>query len=77
MRFTLYDDLTEEHSFGWVFRYGPVERPAVPSPATLPAGIAPFIVDRRDGSLHVCPSGAVRRSIEAYERTGALPRRPH
>jgi len=54
-----------ERDFGWVCFWGPKD-PSVPV-----AGNAPFIVDRRDGSLHVTGTAfPVDRYIESYARIG-------
>jgi hypothetical protein len=49
----LFERATLERDFGWVFFYGSESRDE------LLAGNAPFIVDRRDGSVHMtgtaCP----------------------
>ncbi|HXB71286.1 MAG TPA: hypothetical protein VNY05_23830 [Candidatus Acidoferrales bacterium] len=56
---------TLERDFGWVFYYGPED-----TSLTL-AGNAPFIVDRKDGSIHVTgtayPTGVY---LENYDLTG-------
>src|SRR5262245_24620835 len=60
---TLHDIL--EHDFGWVFFWGSND------PSVLLAGNAPFIVDRKDGSLHLTGTAfPVERYIESYARTG-------
>ena len=43
----LFSEQTIEREFGWVFFYGPRD------PLVQLAGKAPFIVDSRDGSVHV------------------------
>ena len=47
MKLELPSSQTLERDFGWVFHYGPEYKSL-----TL-AGNAPFIVDRKDGSIHV------------------------
>jgi hypothetical protein len=58
----LFDDATLERDFGWVFFYG--------SPHDeLLAGNGPFIVDSRDGSVHVTGTAhRVEEYLEAYAR---------
>jgi hypothetical protein len=56
----LFEDATLERDFGWVFFYG--------SPHDeLLAGNAPFMVDSRDGSVHVTGTAhPVEEYLEAY-----------
>lgn len=54
---------TVERDFGWVFFYGPR------TPSGAAAGNAPFIVDRKDGSVH--PTGTafpIEQYLESYAR---------
>ncbi len=54
-----------ERSFGWVFFYGPTD-----SSVAL-AGNAPFIVDRKNGSIHVTGTAyPVERYLERYAAVG-------
>jgi hypothetical protein len=65
VRLTLLEDRTEERDFGWVFYYGQEDvRLQV-------AGNAPFIVDRKQGSIF--PTGTALPTavyLENYARTG-------
>jgi hypothetical protein len=58
----LFWDATLERDFGWVFFYGsPHDK--------LLAGNAPFIVDSRDGSVHMTGTAhPVEEYLEAYAR---------
>ena len=49
VQLTLLKEQTSERDFGWVFYYGPVDG------SSAVAGNAPFIVDRKDGSIY--PTG--------------------
>lgn len=56
---------TLERDFGWVFYYGPED-----TSLTL-AGNAPFIVDRKDGSIHVTGTAyPTEVYLENYDLTG-------
>lgn len=59
------EDQTIEREFGWVFFYGPADE------SILLAGNAPFIIDRRLGSIR--PTGTalpIETCIQTYEATG-------
>lgn len=59
----LFERLTEEHDFGWVFFWGPVDE------KVLVGGNAPFIVSRSDGSVHVTGTAhPIERYIESFAR---------
>jgi immunity protein 35 of polymorphic toxin system len=67
----LLKEQTIERNFGWVFFYtlaaslGPTGHDAL-------AGNAPFIIDKRDGSLHETGTAhPVEYYLDNYERTGA------
>ena len=69
-RLELLSNETLERAFGWVFFYEPEDK------ALTVLGNAPFIVDRKDGSIHVtgtaCPTEVY---LENYALTGtAFPR---
>lgn len=44
---------TQEESFGWVFFYQAKEYMETGTLSSMLAGNAPFIVNRRDGAVHV------------------------
>ena len=44
---------TQEESFGWVFFYQSKEYMETGALSSMLAGNAPFIVNRRDGAVHV------------------------
>jgi hypothetical protein len=73
----LLDDKTIERPFGWVFFYEARKFLDSHNIVDKLIGNSPFIVDRKDGSVHVM---GTRRPIEfyldAYENTGKLPERP-
>ena len=57
----LLENLTEEHDFGWVFFWGPVDD------NVLVGGNAPLIVSRSDGSVHVTGTAhPIERYIESF-----------
>jgi hypothetical protein len=59
------EDQTIERGFGWVFFYGPADE------SVLLAGNAPFLIDRRLGSIR--PTGTahpIETYIQTYEATG-------
>ena len=57
---------TLERNFGWVFYYGPEDR------AVTVAGNAPFIVERKDGSIHVTGTAyPTEVYLENYALTGS------
>ena len=61
----LAKEKTIEREFGWVFFYGPDDR------SILVAGNAAFIVDRKDGSIHVTGTAfPVEQYLESYARVG-------
>ena len=56
--------------FGWVFFYEGVPDPSVRDTNYLLAGNAPFIIDKKDGSLHVTGTAEpVEVYMDNYERT--------
>ena len=58
---------TLEREFGWVFYYGPQDN------AMTVAGNAPFIVDRKDGSIHVTGTAhPTQVYVENYALTGTV-----
>ena len=62
---SLFKDRTLERDFGWAFFYGPKD------PSVLLAGNAPFIVDRKDGSIHVTGTAyPIENYLESYARVG-------
>ncbi len=59
----LFWEQTIEREFGWVFFYGPC------NPSVLLTGNAPFIVDRRDGSVHVTGTAyPIEEYLQGYAR---------
>src|SRR5438477_4178995 len=61
----LFGEDTVERAFGWVFFYGPADE------SIIVAGNAPFIVDRKDGSIHVTGTAYPTEAyLECYARTG-------
>jgi hypothetical protein len=61
----LFSEDTVERPFGWVFFYGPADE------SVIVAGNALFIVDRKDGSIHVTGTGYPTEAyLESYARTG-------
>lgn len=61
----LIGNATMEREFGWVFFYG------CSDPSILIAGYAPFIVDRRDGTIHVTGTAyPTEKYLESYARVG-------
>jgi len=64
---SLFRDRTIERDFGWTFFYGPSDS------SILAAGNAPFIVDRRDGSIHVTGTAyPTEEYLESYARVGRV-----
>jgi hypothetical protein len=62
---TLFKEQTIEREFGWAFFYGPGD------PSIMVAGNAPFIVDRRDGSIHMTGTAyPIEQYLESYARVG-------
>ena len=56
---------TMDREFGRVFFYG------CSDPSVLVAGNAPFIVDRRDGSIHVTGTAyPIKKYLESYAQVG-------
>ena len=54
-----------ERDFGWVFFYGPSDS------SIAVAGNAPFIVDRKDGAIHVTGTAfPLEQYLESYARVG-------
>lgn len=71
MPLQLLEHETIERSFGWAFFYDVVREPGSSDADTLLAGNAPFIIDRRDGSLHETGTAyAIEEYLDNYERTG-------
>jgi hypothetical protein len=67
----ILDEATIERDFGWVFFYDSSRHIETGDLSDAPAGNAPIIVNKRDGSLHVTGTyKPVLEFIEAYERTG-------
>jgi hypothetical protein len=65
----LAESATLERDFGWVFFYRAAREDE------LLAGNAPFIVDRRDGSVHVTGTARpVEEYLDAYARRHAKAR---
>jgi hypothetical protein len=61
----LLNERTIERNFGWAFFYGPSD------PSMTLAGNAPFIVDRKDGSIHVTGTAyPTEQYLESYSRVG-------
>ena len=61
----LFSEQTIEREFGWVFFDGPRD------PSVQIAGNAPFIVDRRDGSVHVTGTAyPIENYLQSYARIG-------
>jgi hypothetical protein len=61
----LLSGATIEREFGWVFFWGPSD------PSIMLAGNAPFIVDRRDGSIHVTGTAyPIEEYMESYSHVG-------
>ena len=64
-RLVLISIATMERDFGWVFFYGASD------PSVVLAGNAPFIVDRKNGSVHVTGTGyPIEKYLESYARVG-------
>lgn len=67
----ILEDHTIERGFGWVFFYNSKGYVAEGDEHQMLAGNAPFIVDRKDGTVHV--TGTAKPTefyIENYEQTG-------
>jgi ribosomal protein L7/L12 len=65
LEMSLFKDRTLERDFGWAFFYGPKD------PSAPVAGNAPFIVDRKDGSIHVTGTAyPVENYLESYACVG-------
>lgn len=65
VQFVLFPSHTIEREFGWVFFYGPSDS------SIKVAGNAPFIVDRKEGAIHVTGTAfPVERYLESYDRVG-------
>lgn len=61
----LFSEQTIEREFGWVFFYGPR------SSSVQLAGNAPFIVERRDGSVHMTGTAhPIEEYLQSYARIG-------
>ena len=61
----LLPEQTIERDFGWVFFYG------LRNPSVRLAGNAPFIVDRKDGSVHVTGTAyPIEEYLQSYARIG-------
>jgi hypothetical protein len=64
-RMSLLSEQTLERDFGWTFFYRPGD------PSLIVAGNAPFIVDRKDGSIHVTGTAyPTEHYLESYARVG-------
>ena len=64
-KLVLFHSSTMERDFGWVFFFDASD------PSVLLAGNAPFIVDRKDGSVHATGTAyAVEQYLESYARVG-------
>jgi hypothetical protein len=64
------DAQTLETCFGWVFFYDSKAYILTGDPSHLIAGNSPFIVDKRDGSIHDTGTAEpVERYLERYEAT--------
>ena len=62
LQVVLFPHKTIERDFGWVFSWGPSDE------SILVAGNAPFIVDRKDGSVHVTgTSFPIEQYLESYD----------
>lgn len=65
VQFVLFPHDTIERDFGWVFFYGPRDS------SIKVAGNAPFIVDRKEGAIHVTGTAfPLERYLESYDRVG-------
>jgi hypothetical protein len=65
VQFVLFPRRTIELDFGWVFFYGPSDS------SIRVAGNAPFIVDRKEGAIHVTGTAfPLERYLESYDRVG-------
>ena len=65
----LMEAQTLEWDFGWVFFYNSKAYMLTGDPLHLIAGNAPFIVDKRDGSIHETGTAEpVEFYLERYER---------
>lgn len=61
----LFPERTIERDFGWVFFYGS------PNASVAIAGNAPFIVDKRDGSVHSTGTAyPIEEYLQSYARAG-------
>lgn len=60
---------TQEESFGWVFFYQTKEFLETGNLSAMLAGNAPFIVNRRDGGIHVLGTA---NPVDVYLREYAL-----
>jgi hypothetical protein len=66
----LQEDRTLERPFGWVFFYTTREHLATGDWRKAAPGVAPLIIDRRDGSVHSTGTRhPVEYYIQEYERT--------
>lgn len=69
-KFVICDEMTIEYPFGWVFYWIP--DPATGIDASEYFGNGPFIVDRRDGSVHLMGTREDDEVVaERYARTGS------
>jgi hypothetical protein len=65
----LFDEFTEERTFGWVFFHGVDEKQT----KERIAGNGPLIVDKHKGMTIPCGGNRPPRDfIESYERTGTV-----
>ncbi len=74
--YTIREELTQEHPFGWVFFHDSKRYIETGDPQHRLAGNAPLIVDRRDGRTTFVPTGrplhlAIREYADAYEASVA------
>lgn len=68
----LLEDHTLERAFGWVFYYQSRQFLETGDYAHALGGNAPFIVDRRDGSVHLTGTGRpIEYYLQRYERERA------
>lgn len=58
----LIEDQTEEHEWGWLFRWKPLDPSAVP-PEEASWGFSPIIVDRVTGNAHHVGTVGTRAAV--------------
>lgn len=67
----ILDEYTREEDFGWVFFYQSKQYGETGDFRFALFGNAPFIVNKRDGSLHTTGTAqTIEHYIENYRRTG-------